>query len=58
VLAEITMPGRELVELATADLVQADFGLGALDESALTELSELLRPVRVAAGDFDDDPDG
>ena len=30
----------------------ADFGLEALDEVALRELSEILRPVRAAAGDF------
>lgn len=52
VLAEITEAGRTLVERATADLVEADFGLGSLDETGLRELSELLRPVRAAAGDF------
>lgn len=52
VLAEITDEGRALVERATADLVAAEFGLGALDESALRELSEVLRPVRKAAGDY------
>ena len=52
VLAEITDAGRAVVELATADLVGADFGLGALDEDDLRRLSELLRPVRQAAGDF------
>ncbi|HEY0904226.1 MAG TPA: MarR family transcriptional regulator [Marmoricola sp.] len=52
VLAEITGAGRALVELATADLVAADFGLGALDEAGLRALSELLRPVRKAAGDY------
>lgn len=52
VLAEITDEGRALVERATEDLVAAEFGLGALDESALRELSELLRPVRKAAGDY------
>jgi DNA-binding MarR family transcriptional regulator len=52
VLAEITEAGRGLVDLATADLVGADFGLGALDEAGLRALSELLRPVRKAAGDF------
>lgn len=52
VLAEITPAGRELVEAATADLVAADFALGALDEHQLRELSEVLRPVRHAAGDF------
>ena len=52
VLAEITPAGRELVEKATADLVAAEFGLGALDEPGLATLSELLRPVRKAAGDY------
>jgi DNA-binding MarR family transcriptional regulator len=52
VLAEITSEGRSLVEQATRELVGADFGLGALDESELRGLSDLLRPVREAAGDF------
>lgn len=52
VLAEITESGRTLVEVATGDLVDADFALGALDDDALSELSALLRPVRSAAGDF------
>ena len=52
VLAEITPAGRELVETATATLVGADFGLGTLDDAQLRQLSELLRPVRQAAGDF------
>jgi DNA-binding MarR family transcriptional regulator len=52
VLAVITAKGRSLVERATKDLIDADFGLEALDETALRELSEILRPVRAAAGDF------
>jgi DNA-binding MarR family transcriptional regulator len=56
VLAEITPAGRTLVEDATADLLAADFGLGALDGPGLAELSALLQPVRAAAGDFSDDP--
>ena len=52
VLAEITDTGRAVVEAATADLVGADFGLGALDDARLRELSDLLRPMRQAAGDF------
>jgi len=52
VLAEITDSGRELVEHATTELIGADFGLGALDEDGLRELSTLLRPVRKSAGDF------
>jgi len=52
VLAEITDSGRSLVELATADLLAADFGLEALDERRLGQLSRLLRPIRKEAGDF------
>lgn len=52
VLAEITDAGRSLVESATADLVAADFALGAMAEEDLRQLSGLLRPVRRDAGDF------
>lgn len=52
VLAAITAQGRAVVEAATADLIAADFGLGALDEQSLGSLSALLRPVRRDAGDF------
>lgn len=52
VLAEITPAGRDLVELATKDLVSADFGLDAVAEPERRALSELLRPIRAAAGDF------
>jgi DNA-binding MarR family transcriptional regulator len=52
VLAEITESGRQLVESATKDLVAADFGLGELGRAELSSLSDLLRPLRIAAGDF------
>ncbi|WP_296605062.1 MarR family transcriptional regulator [Nocardioides sp.] len=52
VLAEITPAGRELVEVATADLLAADFALGALSTDQLEQLSALLAPVREEAGDF------
>lgn len=52
VLAEITDAGRALVEQATADLLAAGFGLSALGEESLQQVSALLRPVREAAGDF------
>lgn len=52
VLAEITPAGREVVEAATADLVAADFALGALAPEELRQISAVLRPVRRAAGDF------
>ncbi len=59
VLAEITADGRALVERATDTLVGADFGLGVLRDDELIALSELLRPVREAAGDVraDEAPD-
>ena len=52
VLAEITPKGRALVEVATKDLVAADFALGSLTDDDLRQLSALLRPIRKAAGDF------
>jgi DNA-binding MarR family transcriptional regulator len=52
VLAAITPRGRDLVTAATAELVEADFGLDPLSEAELASLSEVLRPVRRNAGDF------
>lgn len=52
VLAEITDSGRAVVEAATADLVREGFALDELAEDDLERLSDLLRPVRGAAGDF------
>lgn len=52
VLAEITPLGRNLVERATQDLVDAEFGLGSLDAAGHAALSGLLRPLRADAGDF------
>lgn len=54
VLAEITPEGRAAVEAATADLVAARFGLRSLDAGALASLTDLLTPLRRAAGDFHD----
>lgn len=51
-LAVITETGRAVTEAATADLVAAGFGLGALDAGELEQLFTLLRKVRVARGDF------
>jgi DNA-binding MarR family transcriptional regulator len=53
ILAEVTDAGRAIVEVATTDLVGADFALGSLSDEELGQLSALLRPVRRAAGDFD-----
>ena len=52
VLAEITDSGRAVVEAATADLVSSGFALETMTDDQLRQLSELLRPVRHAAGDF------
>ncbi len=52
VLAALTDLGRATVEAATADLVAAGFGLDVLAEDDLARVTELLRPVRRAAGDF------
>src|SRR3954465_12881869 len=52
VLAEITESGRAVVEAATSDLVSARFALADVPPDSLRELSDLLRPVRRAAGDF------
>lgn len=52
VLATITQDGREVVDKATADLVEARFGLGALDEAGLKAVHELLTRIRRDAGDF------
>ncbi|WP_433892810.1 MarR family winged helix-turn-helix transcriptional regulator [Streptomyces sp. CA-111067] len=54
-LASITDKGREIVESATQDLVAMDFGLGAYDDEECGEIFALLRPLRIAAGDFKED---
>ncbi|MEU6444253.1 MarR family transcriptional regulator [Streptomyces sp. NPDC047046] len=53
-LASITPKGREVVEAATKDLMDMDFGLGAYDAEECAEIFALLRPLRVAAGDFEE----
>ena len=53
-LAEITTAGREVVERATTDLMAAEFGLGGYDKAQLEEMFDMLRGLRVTAGDFTD----
>jgi DNA-binding MarR family transcriptional regulator len=53
-LASITDKGRTIVEAATRDLMAMDFGLGVYDEEECGEIFALLRPLRIAAGDFDE----
>ncbi|MCQ0023610.1 MarR family transcriptional regulator [Streptomyces somaliensis DSM 40738] len=55
-LASVTDKGREVVEAATADLMAVDFGLGAYDPEGCAEIFAMLRPLRVAAGDFREGP--
>jgi len=52
VLASITDRGREVVEQATRELMAIDFGLEGYDEEHCRQVFELLRPLRVVAGDF------
>jgi len=51
-LASITDRGRRIVEAATRDLMAMDFGLSAYDAEECGEIFALLRPLRIAAGDF------
>ena len=51
VLAGITDRGRAVVEVATQALTALDFGLADLDDAELETLFELLRQVRLGAGD-------
>jgi DNA-binding MarR family transcriptional regulator len=54
VLAEITDSGRATVERATSDLLAADFGLGGYAPDELGTIFDVLRSLRVDAGDFRD----
>jgi DNA-binding MarR family transcriptional regulator len=51
VLAGITDRGREVVEAATRALTDLDFGMGDLPEAERETLFDLLRRVRLGAGD-------
>jgi DNA-binding MarR family transcriptional regulator len=53
-LAEITPAGRAVMQRATADLMQAEFGMGGYSEEQLGDVFTLLRGLRVTAGDFKD----
>lgn len=53
-LAEITEPGRERMNQATAAVTGIDFGLRGLTARQTAQLTELLARVRKAAGDFTD----
>ena len=51
-LASITQEGRRVAGEATAALHEARFGLDALDDEQLDQVSALLDHVRADAGDF------
>jgi DNA-binding MarR family transcriptional regulator len=51
-LARITAAGRDAMECATKELMAVDFGLGSLTEDDRVALTEVLRKLRIAAGDF------
>jgi DNA-binding MarR family transcriptional regulator len=52
VLAEITEEGRKVARAATRRLNEARFGTSPLEDDRLEQVVELLRPVRIDAGDF------
>ncbi|MFH9866757.1 MarR family winged helix-turn-helix transcriptional regulator [Streptomyces lydicus] len=54
-LASITDQGREVCDAATRDLMAMDFGLGAYDAEECGEIFAMLRPLRVAAADFEEE---
>ena len=53
VLAGITDEGRAVVQTATKALTDLDFGLGDLSENDRETLFDVLRRVRLGAGDVD-----
>jgi DNA-binding MarR family transcriptional regulator len=54
-LAVITDEGRSQAEAATEAMHAVHFGIAGLSRRELEELTALLRQVRVAEGDFEDD---
>ncbi|MDB1087659.1 MarR family transcriptional regulator [Streptomyces sp. ACA25] len=53
-LASVTDRGRRVCEDATRELTAMDFGLRAYDDEECAEIFAMLRPLRVAAGDFEE----
>lgn len=53
-LAAITDRGREVCDAATRDLMAMNFGLETYDDEECREIFAILRPLRVAAEDFED----
>jgi len=51
-MVEITAAGRDIVDRATGEVVHCAFGLDALSDEQLNDLTSLVRVVRVASGDL------
>ena len=51
-LATITDDGRRVVDKATEAVSATRFGMAALDDDELDQITALLRTVRIDAGDF------
>ena len=51
-LATITAAGRRLAAEATQAVEKARFGLGALSQTQLNNLTKIIRTIRADAGDF------
>jgi len=51
-LVSITDAGRQVMERATKEVIASSFGLEALDEAELDEMTRLVRTVRADVGDF------
>jgi DNA-binding MarR family transcriptional regulator len=56
-LAEITTRGRDAVQVATRDLMAAEFGMSGYSEPDREALFTLLRSLRRSAGDFTGQPE-
>ncbi len=52
-LARITPAGRALAQVATEAVNEVRFGVGALAPGELRQLVDVVRHLRLAAGDFD-----
>lgn len=52
ILAEITDDGRQRVEMATKAVGQVDLGMNGFSEEEQDTITELLRKLRIDAGDF------
>jgi DNA-binding MarR family transcriptional regulator len=50
-MVEITTAGRDIVDRATGEVVNCAFGLDALSDEQLDDLTSLVRVVRAGSGD-------